>query len=137
MSARRAPRPPEPDRPLYTISVAARLLEIHPQTLRLYERVGLVKPGRSRGKQRLYSGQDLERIETVLQLTREHGINLAGVELFLDLQDQMARLQQEMDTVLRALELTVAPGNAEHAPRSNRPGVRIVIEKDEGEDDAV
>jgi MerR family transcriptional regulator/heat shock protein HspR len=137
MNARRPKRePPAPDRPLYTISVAAQLLGIHPQTLRLYERLGLVKPRRSSGKRRLYSGQDVERIETVLQLTRERGINLAGVELFLDLQDQMARLQQELDLVLRALEDTVAP-TLRDMPRSGTPAVRIVIEKGEGEDDAV
>lgn len=139
MNTRRArAKPLEPDRPLYTISVAAQLLGIHPQTLRLYERLGLVKPRRSSGKRRLYSSQDVERIQTVLQLTRERGINLAGVELFLDLQEQLARLQGEMDAVLRAIEETVAPTAVDNPPRSNAPAVRITIEKDdEGEDHAV
>ena len=73
----------------YTISVVAEMFEIHPQTLRMYEREGLLEPGRSEGKTRLYSDEDLERLELILSLTREMGVNLAGVEVIIDLRNKL------------------------------------------------
>lgn len=79
----------------YTISTVAELYEIHPQTLRLYEREGLLKPSRSIGNTRLYEDSDLERLEVVLSLTRDLGVNLAGVEIILNMREKMDSMQRE------------------------------------------
>ena len=79
------------------ISRVAEGFNIHPQTLRLYEREGLIKPARSAGNTRLYDEETLERLETILTLTREMGVNLAGVEVILNMRDQLDALQQELD----------------------------------------
>ena len=76
------------DRPVYVISVAAELVEMHPQTLRLYERKGLIKPKRSSGKTRLYSERDIEKLREIRRLTQELGVNLAGVEEIMRLRDR-------------------------------------------------
>jgi len=81
---------------VYIISVAARLLEMHPQTLRKYERVGLVRPARSPGNTRLYSHRDVERLRRVLGLINDLGVNLAGVEVILRMNRQIEQLQQEL-----------------------------------------
>jgi MerR family transcriptional regulator, heat shock protein HspR len=81
----------------YTISAVAELYEIHPQTLRLYEREGLLKPSRSEGNTRLYTDPDLERLEIILSLTRELGVNLAGVEIILNMRAKMDAMQQEFE----------------------------------------
>lgn len=81
--------------PLYVISVAARLLELHPQTLRKYEREGFVSPSRTNGNLRLYSSEDLERLRQVKYLVEERGINLAGVQLSMELTARLKRLHQE------------------------------------------
>ncbi len=81
----------------YMISSVAELYKIHPQTLRLYERCGLLKPSRSQGNTRLYTDQDLERLEVILTLTRELGVNLAGIEVILNMRDKMADMQQQME----------------------------------------
>ncbi len=73
----------------YRISVVAEMFDVHPQTLRMYEREGLLEPGRSEGKTRLYSDEDLERVEMILTLTREMGVNLAGVEVIIDLRAKL------------------------------------------------
>lgn len=82
--------------PLYVISVAARLLNLHPQTLRKYERVGFVIPSRTTGNLRLYSAEDIERLEQVKWLVEKHGVNLAGVEMALDMTRQLRALQDEL-----------------------------------------
>lgn len=81
----------------YTISAVAELYEIHPQTLRLYEREGLLAPSRSIGNTRLYSDTDLERLEVILSLTRELGVNLAGVEIILNMREKMDTMQREFE----------------------------------------
>ena len=81
----------------YTISAVAELYEIHPQTLRLYEREGLLAPSRSVGNTRLYSDTDLERLEVILSLTRELGVNLAGVEIILNMREKMDTMQREFE----------------------------------------
>src|SRR5918998_2118172 len=81
----------------YTISAVATQYEIHPQTLRLYEREGLLKPSRSVGNTRLYTDADLERLEVILSLTRELGVNLAGVEIILNMREKMDAMQQEFE----------------------------------------
>lgn len=84
------------DEPIYVISVAARLVEMHPQTLRYYERAGLLKPERSSGKIRLYSQREIERLRKIARLTNELGVNLAGVEIIIDLTERMEKLQERM-----------------------------------------
>ena len=79
------------------ISAVAERFEIHPQTLRLYEREGLISPPRSSGNTRLYDDETLRRLEIILSLTRELGVNLAGVEVILNMRAQMRRMQQDMD----------------------------------------
>jgi MerR family transcriptional regulator/heat shock protein HspR len=82
--------------PSYVISIAAERVGMHPQTLRLYERVGLVKPAR-RGSNRLYSDQDIERLRQIQRLTQDMGVNLAGVEIILNLLEQINQLQEEVE----------------------------------------
>ena len=84
------------DRPRYTISVAAELVGMHPQTLRIYEAKGLVRPGRTPGGTRLYSDGDVDRLRVIHRLTTELGLNLAGVQRVLTLEDEMARLRARM-----------------------------------------
>ncbi len=89
----------------YTISVVAEMFEIHPQTLRMYEREGLLEPGRSEGKTRLYSDEDLERLEMILTLTRDMGVNLAGVEVIIDLQHKLVQAVErlsELEEIFRS-----------------------------------
>ncbi|HKR02753.1 MAG TPA: helix-turn-helix transcriptional regulator [Pyrinomonadaceae bacterium] len=81
----------------YTISAVADQYEIHPQTLRLYEREGLLKPSRSEGNTRLYTDTDLERLEVILSLTRDLGVNLAGVEIILNMREKMDVMQREFE----------------------------------------
>ena len=83
------------DEPIYVISVAARLLEVHPQTLRYYERAGLLKPTRSSGKIRLYSQREIERLRKIMRLTTELGVNLAGAEVIIDLTERLEQLEQQ------------------------------------------
>ena len=91
------------DRGRYMISVAADLVGMHPQTLRIYEQKGLVRPTRTAGNTRLYSDADLERLKLIQRLTTELGLNLAGVEIVLDLEDQLRRMQARMDRLEREM----------------------------------
>src|SRR3989475_1648736 len=81
----------------FTISAVAEQFELHPQTLRLYEREGLLKPSRSEGNTRLYTDTDLERLEIILSLTRDLGVNLAGVEIILNMREKMDAMQREFE----------------------------------------
>jgi MerR family transcriptional regulator, heat shock protein HspR len=93
----------------YMISAVAEQYQIHPQTLRLYEREGLLAPSRSEGNTRLYTDDDLERLEVILKLTRELGVNLAGVEIILNMREKMAGMQRQIEEFVYTLnrELTV------------------------------
>jgi MerR family transcriptional regulator, heat shock protein HspR len=91
------------DRPRYMISVAADLVGMHPQTLRMYEQKGLVRPQRTSGNTRLYSEADLERLRMIQRLTTELGLNLAGVEMVISLEDQMNRMQRQMQRMEREM----------------------------------
>jgi MerR family transcriptional regulator/heat shock protein HspR len=86
------------------ISVVAERYGVHPQTLRLYEREGLLRPGRSDGNTRLYDEEAIQRLETILTLTRDMGVNLAGVEVILTLRDQLQQLRGERDQLVQALD---------------------------------
>jgi MerR family transcriptional regulator, heat shock protein HspR len=88
----------------YTISAVAELYDIHPQTLRLYEREGLLKPSRSVGNTRLYEDSDLERLEIILSLTRDLGVNLAGVEVILNMREKMDAMQREFERFFEYLK---------------------------------
>jgi len=90
--------------PVYTISVAADLLEMHPQTLRMYERKGLIEPGRTETQQRLYSLQDLDDVREIRHLTREKGVNLAGVKIILEQKRSIEELRERVATLETRLE---------------------------------
>ena len=94
------PRNPRTKRRYLRISAVAKRFDIHPQTLRLYEREGLIRPERSAGNTRLYDEGTLERLETILTLTRDLGVNLAGVEVILNMREQMEKMQIEADRLL-------------------------------------
>jgi MerR family transcriptional regulator/heat shock protein HspR len=91
------------DRPRYMISVAAELVGMHPQTLRVYEEKGLVRPRRTAGNTRLYSEADLERLRLIQRLTTELGLNLAGVEAVLELEAEVGRMQARMERLQREM----------------------------------
>jgi MerR family transcriptional regulator/heat shock protein HspR len=80
----------------YMISAVAELYKLHPQTLRLYERVGLLKPSRSQGNTRLYTDSDLERLDVILTLARDMGVNLAGIEIILNMREKMVEMERQM-----------------------------------------
>ena len=92
----------------YMISAVAETYSIHPQTLRLYEREGLLKPSRSEGNTRLYTPEDLERLELILNLTRDLGVNLAGVEVVLNMRQRMEDMQHEMQQFIEYVEREIA-----------------------------
>ena len=99
------------DKPLYVISIAAELVDMHPQTLRLYERKGLIEPSRSSGKTRLYSQRNIEQLREIRRLTQELGVNLAGVE-------EIIRLRQRLDELQRSMEERIASLQAQLSGRS-------------------
>jgi len=104
----------------YMISAVAELFKLHPQTLRLYERVGLLKPSRSQGNTRLYTDQDLQRLEVILALARDMGVNLAGIEIILNMREKMVEMEQQMTEFARVVQeelARVAARAGEHAPR--------------------
>jgi MerR family transcriptional regulator, heat shock protein HspR len=87
-------------KPLYMIGVVAEMLKVHPQTLRFYEKKGLVRPGRSEGQTRMYSEEDVEEIARLLRLTRDLGVNLAGVEIVLKMRRRMIDMQRQIEDLL-------------------------------------
>ena len=92
------------DEPVYLISVVAKILSIHPQTLRQYEREGLIEPGRTDGKMRLYSQRDIDRIKMILRLTRDLGGNLAGVDIIMRLKEKLDEQDREIEELHLSLE---------------------------------
>jgi MerR family transcriptional regulator/heat shock protein HspR len=92
----------------YMISSVAEQYEIHPQTLRLYEREGLLAPSRSEGNTRLYTDADLERLEVILHLTRDLGVNLAGVEIILNMREKMRQMQEQIEHFVETLNQELA-----------------------------
>ena len=92
----------------YMISAVAEQYQIHPQTLRLYEREGLLAPSRSDGNTRLYTDEDLERLEVILKLTRDLGVNLAGVEIILNMREKMAAMQRQIESFVSTLNQELA-----------------------------
>lgn len=105
----------------YMISAVAEIYKIHPQTLRLYERHGLLKPSRSQGNTRYYTPEDLERLEVILALTREMGVNLAGIEVVLNMREKMIQMERQMEEFIRFLQEEIGrnrPRAAERGPRN-------------------
>lgn len=92
--------------PVYLISIVSKLLNVHPQTLRIYEREGFIQPMRAK-KQRIYSDSDIEKLTLILQLTRELGVNRAGVDIILRMRQRMEVLQQEMEEMMGHLETDI------------------------------
>ena len=107
----------------YMISAVASLYKIHPQTLRLYERVGLLKPSRSQGNTRLYIDQDLERLEVILTLTREMGVNLAGIEIILNMREKMSDMQRQMEDFTRFVQDELLRGLSHGQEKRSREAI--------------
>ena len=124
MSAQRGAR-----KAAYMISAVAEQYQLHPQTLRLYEREGLLKPSRSEGNTRLYTEQDLERLEVILKLTRELGVNLAGVEIILNMRERMAEMQKQIQAFVSSLNTEITqrsrPALSEQSAHSLIPVIEV------------
>jgi len=110
----------------YMISAIAEQYEIHPQTLRLYEREGLLLPSRSEGNTRLYTESDIERLEVILHLTRELGVNLAGVEIILNMREKMSEMQRQMESFVSGLNREFALHARDTEPESKNALVPVI-----------
>ena len=108
------------------ISAIAEMYEIHPQTLRLYEREGLLLPSRSDGNTRLYTEEDIERLEVILQLTRELGVNLAGVEISLNMREKMAAMQKQMEQFVSAMNQEM-PQHMHQGTKEDAPVMLMLV----------
>ena len=108
------------------ISAVAEQYEIHPQTLRLYEREGLLRPSRSEGNTRLYTDCDLERLEVILHLTRDLGVNLAGVEIILNMREKMSEMQRQIETFVSDLNREFAAQARGTGPEQRNSLIRVV-----------
>ena len=104
----------------YMISAVAELHKLHPQTLRLYERAGLLKPSRSEGNTRLYTEADLQRLEVILTLTREMGVNLAGIEIILNMREKMAEMQRQMEAFTQFVQQELSRDLGSMQPKPSR-----------------
>jgi MerR family transcriptional regulator, heat shock protein HspR len=109
----------------YMISAVAEMYHIHPQTLRLYEREGLLWPSRSVGNTRLYAPEDLKRLEVILSLTRELGVNLAGVEIVLNMRDRMEEMQREMQAFVEFVRKEMTERSQEAGEHFQNALVRV------------
>ncbi|MEA2005697.1 MAG: helix-turn-helix transcriptional regulator [Acidobacteriota bacterium] len=124
----------------YHISTVSEMYDIHPQTLRLYEREGLLKPSRSEGNTRIYSDDDLKQLEVILNLTRELGVNLAGVEVALNMRERMKQMEEEVNMMLEYIRKEFFEGQeAEFEARRNAlikmsPVKMIKLDKDKDKD---
>ena len=112
-------------RPLYRISVVAEMLALHPQTLRLYEKKGLIRPSRTTGRTRIYSAEDVEDIRLILRLGRELGVNLAGIEIILKMRRQMQAMQQELEAVASRVGRESGPTVPDGTPAPRGGLVRV------------
>lgn len=111
--------------PVYMIGAVSRMYNIHPQTLRLYEREGLLVPSRTEGKTRLYSQEDLENLEFILFLTRELGVNLAGVDAILRMKEQMEQMQKQIEYLLDYIQEEIKRRYAEDIEEQTKVLVRM------------
>ena len=114
------------EEPVFLISVVARILSIHPQTLRQYEKEGLIEPGRTDRKMRLYSQKDIDKIKTILRLTRDLGVNLAGVDIILRLKDKL----DELDSTIEELQSSIdKQSNKKNSISVKRNSYEVIIFK--------
>ena len=104
------------ERPVYVISVAAEISGVHPQTLRMYERRGLLAPRRTSGNSRRYSERDIARVQVILELTRHEGISLAGVRMFLELREQLEQMHRRTEALERQLLDRLREGGSDIVP---------------------
>jgi MerR family transcriptional regulator/heat shock protein HspR len=112
----------DPARPLYRISVVAEMLALHPQTLRLYERKGLIRPSRTEGRTRMYSAEDVDDVRRIVRLSRDLGVNLAGIEIILTMRRQMLAMQADLE------RLATGPGQEAGLPgRSGVPDGQALV----------
>ena len=109
-------------KPLYMIGVVAEMLKVHPQTLRLYEKKGLIRPSRTEGKTRMYSPEDVEEIARLLRLTRDLGVNLAGIEIILKMRRRVVEMQKQIEELLAY----VRTDGGEVQPDSREPREALV-----------
>ena len=112
----------------YMISAIAEQFQIHPQTLRLYEREGLLTPSRSEGNTRLYTDDDIERLEVILKLTRDLGVNLAGVEIILNMREKMAAMQDQIEEFVATLNQEFAHQAHRQSPMESRRSLIPVVQ---------
>lgn len=123
----------------YMISAVAETYEIHPQTLRLYEREGLLSPSRTEGNTRLYSDEDLKQLETILNLTRDLGVNLAGVEIILNMREKMERMQNEVSDFIDYVQREMAKQEEGWEDRVESALVRLpprqLVRREKGRDE--
>jgi MerR family transcriptional regulator/heat shock protein HspR len=110
----------------YMISAVAEQYQIHPQTLRLYEREGLLKPSRSDGNTRLYTDDDLERLEVILKLTRDLGVNLAGVEIILNMRERMAEMQRQIQNFVSSLNTEISQRSRPATPQQANSLIPVI-----------
>jgi len=111
----------------YMISAVAEMYHLHPQTLRLYEREGLLTPSRSEGNTRLYTKEDLERLEAILNLTRDLGVNLAGIEVILNMRQRMDAMHQEMQAFVEFVSRELLERSTEDRERIQNALVRVCL----------
>jgi MerR family transcriptional regulator/heat shock protein HspR len=112
-------------RTTYHISIVSRMFNLHPQTLRLYEREGLLKPSRSEGNTRLYSDDDLKRLEVILNLIRDLGVNLAGVEVILNMRQKMEQIEDDVNALLDYIRTNIFQGREDEFERKRKSLVRV------------
>ena len=101
------------------------MFNLHPQTLRLYEREGLLSPSRSEGNTRLYTEEDLERLQVILSLTRDLGVNLAGIEIILNMRERMTEMEREMKALVEFIRRELSRPSAQDGPRVETALVRV------------
>jgi MerR family transcriptional regulator/heat shock protein HspR len=118
-----SPRGKKRARAGYMISAVAELYKLHPQTLRLYERVGLLKPSRSQGNTRLYTDSDLERLDVILTLARDMGVNLAGVEIILNMREKMIEMERQMGEFARVVQQELSHAATRTDERASRHAI--------------
>ncbi len=107
----------------YMISVVAEMYEIHPQTLRLYEREGLLKPSRTEGNTRMYTDEDLKRLEFILSLARDLGVNISGIAIILQMRERMEQMQSQMQDFVQFVQQEVMSRANMHAPDATRGAI--------------
>jgi MerR family transcriptional regulator/heat shock protein HspR len=116
----------KPRKAAYMISAVAEQYQVHPQTLRLYEREGLLKPSRSEGNTRLYTDDDLERLEVILKLTRDLGVNLAGVEIILNMREKMEEMQRQIEQFVSSLNTEISHRARPTVPVSSNSLIPVI-----------